>query len=219
MKTLFGLEDNSDLLINITDTGLPAEVKTSISRSLSWIAGAQLSNGGWGAGSHNRQDIRDPHLVTADPATTSVVSLALLRTGNTLTTGPYHQQLNKATEFLLQAIEQWQADQPYLTKLTGTQPQQKLGQNIDAILTVQYFTNLLKYHDQHPWKERIEKGLQKCVTRIEKEQDSDGGWKGEVGLLYCSQHLQIVRLNQQGKQYDCRHNGSCKIEKLPEGKL
>jgi hypothetical protein len=116
MKTLFGLEDNSDLLINITDTGLPAEVKTSISRSLSWIAGAQLSNGGWGAGSHNRQDIRDPHLVTADPATTSVVSLALLRTGNTLTTGPYHQQLNKATEFLLQAIEQWQADQPYLTK-------------------------------------------------------------------------------------------------------
>ena len=178
MKTLFGLEDNSDLLINITDTGLPAEVKTSIIRSLSWIAGAQLSNGGWGAGSHNRQDIRDPHLVTADPATTSVVSLALLRTGNTLTTGPYHQQLNKATEFLLQAIEQWQADQPYLTRLTGTQPQQKLGQNIDAILTVQYFTNLLKYHDQHPWKERIEKGLQKCVTRIEKEQDSDGGWKG-----------------------------------------
>jgi hypothetical protein len=178
MKTLFGLEDNSDLLKSITDVELPAEVNASVATSLTWMANAQLPDGGWGAGSHTRQDIRDPHQVQADPATTSVVSLALLRTGSTLTSGAYQQQLTKATGYLLKAVESWHADQPYLTTLTETQPQRKLGQNIDAILTVQYFTNLLKYHDEHAWKQRIEKALQKCVTRIEKEQDTDGGWKG-----------------------------------------
>jgi hypothetical protein len=178
MKTLFGLEDNGDLAKSISDAELPAEVKISVGRSLSWISKAQLPNGGWGAGTHTRQDVRDPLEVQADPATTSVVSLALLRTGHTLTSGPYQQQLINATEFLLKAVEQWHADQPYLTRLSGTQPQQKLGQNIDAILTVQFLTNLLKYHDQHRWKDRIENALQKCVTRIEKEQESDGGWKG-----------------------------------------
>src|SRR4051794_27305770 len=59
MKTLFGLEDNSELAKSITDEQLPAEVKASIDSSLSWIADAQLPNGGWGAGSHLRQDIRD----------------------------------------------------------------------------------------------------------------------------------------------------------------
>lgn len=178
MKTLFGLEDNSDLLKSISDAQLPVEVKASVTSSLSWIAKAQLADGGWGAGSHQRQEIRDPHSVQADPATTSVVSLALLRTGNTLTSGAYQQQLTKSTEYLLKAVEQWQSGQPRLTSLIGTQPQQKLGQNIDAILTVQFLTNLLKYQDEHAWKARIEKALQKCITRIEKEQDSDGGWKG-----------------------------------------
>ena len=62
--------------------------------------------------------------------------------------------------------------------LSGTQPQQKLGDNIDAILTLQYFTVLLKYNRHHPLKERLKTAIQKCVRRIEKEQDTDGGWKG-----------------------------------------
>lgn len=178
MKTLFDLEDNSRSIESISREDLPAEVKSSIATSLTWIAKAQLQDGGWGAGMHARQDIRDPHLVAADPATTSLVALAMLRTGNSLTEGAYHKEVTRATEFLLKAVEQWPEDQPRLTSLSGTQPQQKLGQNIDAILTVQYFTNLLKIHRQHAWKERIEKALQKCVGRIEKEQDNDGGWKG-----------------------------------------
>jgi len=75
-------------------------------------------------------------------------------------------------------VEQWTEDQPRLTTLSGTQPQQKLGQNIDAILTTQYLATLLKYHNRHPWKQRIDRALQKCVKRIEREQDHDGNWKG-----------------------------------------
>ncbi len=178
MKTLFGLQDNSDLVKTIRDAELPQEVKTSVNNSLSWLAGAQLADGGYGAGSHTRQDLRDPHSVNADPATTAVVCLALLRTGNTLTSGKYQLQLKKATDYLLKAVDNWPADQQYMTTISGTQPQQKLGRNIDAILTVQYLTNLLKYDDQDFWMPAIKKALQKCISRVEKEQDNDGGWKG-----------------------------------------
>ena len=137
-----------------------------------------MPDGGWGAGFHSRQDVRDPHAVTADPATTSLVLLSLLRTGNTLESGTYKKEVTDGTEFLLNAVEGWESDQPRLTTLMGTQPQQKLGQNIDVILTAQYFTTLLKYQSSHPLKKRIKGALQKCVQRIEQEQDHDGNWKG-----------------------------------------
>jgi hypothetical protein len=47
-----------------------------------------------------------------------------------------------------------------------------------SILTAQYLTTLLKYHHKHALKPRIQAALQKCVERIEKEQDDDGNWKG-----------------------------------------
>lgn len=178
MKTIFGLDTASIKHKSFNELELSSEVKTSITHALSWISQAQLSDGGWGAGYHSRQDIRDPHAVSSDPATTSLVALSLLRTGNSLESGQHKEHLLKATTFLLNAVEQWSANQPRLTLLTGTQPQQKLGDNIDAILTVQYFTTLLKYHRNHSLKPRIETALQKCVSRIEKEQDTDGGWKG-----------------------------------------
>jgi hypothetical protein len=178
MKTMFALQEGPAVLKSIDALELTNEVRTSINRGLQWTAAAQLPDGGWGAGFHSMQDIRDPHAVKADPATTSLVLLSLLRTGNSLDSGAYSQQVRTATDFLLKQVESWQSNQPRLTTLTGTQPQTKLGNNIDAILTVQFFTTLLKYSAQHPWKPRIEKALQKCVSRIEKEQDSDGGWKG-----------------------------------------
>ena len=176
MKTIFELDSANAKPITRVD--LPKDVKISIRRALEWTEKAQLKDGGWGAGSHSRQDLKDPHAVSADPATTSLVLLSLLRTGNTLEWGTYKQQVNEATQFLLNAVEEWSPNQPRLTTLTGTQPQQKLGQNIDVILTAQYLTTLLKYHTRHPLKQRIQAAIQKCVQRIEKEQDHDGNWKG-----------------------------------------
>src|ERR1041385_4040011 len=62
----------------------PAKVAASIEKGLTWIVKAQHPSGGWGAGSHSRQDVMDPHAVQADPATTAMVAMALLRTGTTL---------------------------------------------------------------------------------------------------------------------------------------
>ena len=177
MKTIFGLDGNSSYAAS-NDRVTPANVERSIKQALQWTMKAQLDNGGWGAGTHSRQDITDPHAVSADPATTSLVLLSLLRTGNNLEAGTYKDEVKKGTTFLLDAVEEWSPNQPRLTTLMGTQPQQKLGQNIDAILTTQYLTTLLEYHKLHAWQKRIKAALQKCVQRIEEEQDNDGNWKG-----------------------------------------
>ena len=146
MKTIFDLDENQTAFKSVSKLELSKEVMASLNAGLLWMQQAQLADGGWGSGYHARQNVRDPHAVKSDPATTSLVLLSLLRTGNSLDSGTYKAQLEKGTEFLLEKVEQWPQNQPRLTTLSGTQTQNKLGENIDAILTVQYFTALERTH-------------------------------------------------------------------------
>jgi hypothetical protein len=177
MKTIFGL-DTSDEQNLISTFKTPEKVEAAIQKALEWTDKAQGNDGGWGSGSHYNQGVMDPHAVPSDPATTSLVAMSLLRTDNTLTKGEYSKDLKKATAFLLKQVEECPGNQPYLTKLENTQPQIKLGRNIDVILTAQFFTNILRYDiNDAQLKKRIEKALDKSVARIQKGQDTDGGWK------------------------------------------
>lgn len=177
MKTILGLDTTAEgKLISTFKT--PELVEASLKKGLLWIDKAQGNDGGWGAGSHYNQGVMDPHAVPSDPATTSLVSMSLLRTENTLDKGDYSKNLKKGTEFLLKAVEECPDNQPYLTKLENTQPQIKLGRNIDVILTAQFFTNLLRYDiTDAQLKKRVEKALDKCVARIQQGQDRDGSWR------------------------------------------
>lgn len=173
-KTVLGMEPY-DTALAIHNRSL---VESSLNRGLVWIAQAQAPNGGWGAGSHHRQDIRDPHAVQTDPATTALVAMALLRNGNTLSKGAYSENLKKALEYLLQAVENTPEQARFITQLTNTQPQTKLGRNIDAILTSQFFSNMLHVlKEDNAVKQRIEKALNKCIAKIQQSQDNDGSWK------------------------------------------
>jgi len=177
MKTILGI-DTSQEGKRISTFKTPEKVDASIKKGLEWMDKAQAPDGGWGAGTHTRQDIMDPHAVTSDPATTSLVAMALLRTDNDLEKGVYSKNLKKATDFLLRITEECPDTQPYLTTLTNTQPQIKLGRNIDVILAAQFFTNILRYNlNNESMKKRIEKALDKCVARIQRGQDKDGSWK------------------------------------------
>jgi len=177
MKTIIGTDTSQEgKLISTFKT--PEKVEASIKKGLDWMGKAQAPDGGWGAGTHTRQDIKDPHAVTSDPATTALVAMSLLRTDNTLDQGQYSNNLKKATDFLLKITEECPDKQPYLTTLTNTQPQMKLGRNIDVILTAQFFTNILRYNlNDEAMKKRIEKALDKCVSRIQQGQDKDGSWR------------------------------------------
>jgi hypothetical protein len=167
----------------------PEQVITSMDKGLQWIAGAQQENGGWGAGLHSRQDIRDPHAVQTDPATTSMVAMALLRTGNSLTEGAYASRLSKALEYLLKSVEGSDSNENNITAIKGTQIQTKLGANIDVILTSQFLTNMLDHADHDPkLKDRIKSAVSVCVKKIQRSQNNDGSTKGAgwAGVLQSS---------------------------------
>jgi hypothetical protein len=174
-KTFMGLESFDTAAVKI-DRAL---IETSLAKGLSWLMKAQQTNGGWGAGSHDRQHITDPHAVPADPASTALVAMSLLRTGENPFQGKYATQLKKSVNYLLLAAEQSSEKTVNITSLTNTQPQIKLGQNIDVILAAQFFSNWLHRagKNQPELKSRVEAALQKCVRKIQLGQDKDGGWK------------------------------------------
>ena len=177
----------------------PEKVLVSIDRGLSWIATAQNKNGGWGAGSHSKQDVRDPHAVEADPATTAMVSMALLRSGTTLIKGEYSTQLRRALNYLLEATENSSRDSYNITQQTGTQIQTKLGANIDVILTAQFLSNVLDYADHDAaLKQRVQKNLNTCVAKIQRAQDSNGniagaGWAGVLQSSFAANALESAQ--------------------------
>src|SRR4030095_8899104 len=168
MKTILGIDSSEDGKLVSSFINSPM-VDSAVKRGIDWIAAAQAPDGGWGSGSHSAQDIRDPHAVSTDPASTSLVSMSLLRNDYSLEKGKYAQALKKGTEYLLRAVENCPANQVQITKLTNTQPQVKLGKNIDVILTAQFFTNILRYEiKDEQLKKRIEKALDKCIDKIQK---------------------------------------------------
>lgn len=160
--------------------GRPAthkEIPAFVHDGLDWLVKAQYDNGGWGAGQHTAQDIRDPKGVKIDPATTAFAAMALLRTGNTLADGKYSGNLKKALFHLLETVEKASDEGSSISDVVGTQPQAKLGQHIDLSMCAQFFGKVLPYAEQDALlKGRIEKALDKCVAKLERAQQSDGSW-------------------------------------------
>ncbi|MCB9185905.1 MAG: hypothetical protein H6601_04085 [Flavobacteriales bacterium] len=184
-NSMMGIEATEDYAKYKT----PDKVMSSLEHGLNWIAEAQQKNGGWGAGSHYRQQEMDPHAVAADPATTSMVGMALLRNGNTLDKGEFSGQLKKAVDYILQQVEGSNPNSLNITDLQNTQIQTKLGQNIDVVLASQFLTNLLeKLPKNHSLRTRINEALNVCVVKIQKGQMSDGSTQGAgwAGVLQSS---------------------------------
>lgn len=196
-NTVMGLvELDSNLIHHPTK-----EVISSLDKGLVWLSKAQHQDGGWGAGSHARQGVNDPHAVPADPATTAMVAMSLLRTGTTLEKGEMKDALKKATEFLLVSVEESKDDGSNITELTGTQIQMKLGTNIDMVLTTQYFSNLLhKLEEESKMHTRVFAALNKCVDKIQKNQDENGstkgaGWAGVLQSSFANNALESAQAN------------------------
>jgi len=195
--TVMGEEKSDSSFIYKT----PGRVALSVDRGLAWLAKAQNNNGGWGAGSHSRQNVMDPHAVQTDPATTAMVAMAILRSGSNLIQGEYSKQLSKALNYLVNAVENSPAASYNITDITGTQIQTKLGANIDVVLTSQLLSNIIEYtHHDKALKERVKKNLNTCVAKIQRAQDRDGsmagdGWAGVLQSSFATTALEAAQAN------------------------
>ncbi len=186
---------------------IPEKVMRSINRGMDWVMKAQNQNGGWGAGTHQRQNITDPHSVQTDPATTAIVAMALLRSNSTLTSGENAHALYNALTYLLNATETSSPQRLNITDLTGTQIQVKLGANIDVVLTSQFFSNLLDGNLNHDvtLKERVRKANDLCVAKIQRAQQGNGsfagsGWAGVLQSSFATNALEAAQA--QGARVD-----------------
>jgi hypothetical protein len=185
----------------------PAQISPFVTKGIEWLIAAQHPDGGWGGGSHAHQDIRDPHQVATDPGTTAFTLLSLLRAGHTPASGQYQSHVRRGLEYLIMAVEKAPAEGPRITDLTGTQPQTKLGQNVDTPLTAQYLARVIDLIAQDDELHiRADAALDKCLSKLQASQEADGGW-GQGGgwapvlqsSLSCSA-LEIAQAN--GKLVD-----------------
>ncbi|MEX1139971.1 MAG: hypothetical protein WEF53_11565 [Bacteroidota bacterium] len=150
-----------------------------LNKGLAWLAAAQFENGGWGAGSHSNQSVRDPRIVQIDPATTAFSAMALMRSGSTLRDGPYSKNISRALSYLLEMAEASPEEGANITSLTGTQPQAKMGQNVDVTLCAQFFSRALPQTSRDAkLRKRVTEALNKCLRKIERGQARDGSWAG-----------------------------------------
>lgn len=166
-------EDPDDNLKNQKIKPIPVFIE----KGIAWLADAQFQNGGWGAGLNTMQHIRDPKAVQIDPATTAFSAMAIIRVGNTLQKGEFSKNLQRSLDYLINMAEDYPAEGPKITDITGTQPQTKLGQNIDVSMCAQFFSRILPLTKHEPELEkRVTAALDKCLRKLENAQLTDGSW-------------------------------------------
>jgi hypothetical protein len=133
----------------------------------------QGADGGWGQDGGETSYVRTGERLESsgnDVANTAVATLALLQAGK-----KYQPNVDRALDFILKNVETSSADGLQITDRKGTQIQRKLGPYIDTFLT----SMLLAQVDGTLSKElnaRVRRALEKCVAKIERNQQKDGSW-------------------------------------------
>ena len=148
-------------------------------KGLKWLVSVQGKDGGWGQDGGNEGDNRKEVGLEStgnDLANTSLVCLAILRSGTTMKSGPYADALRKGVEYVLKNIEAAPADGIAVTTRQGTQIQRKLGANIDTFLSTMLLSEVDGAMADEAGQKRLRGSLGKCIAKIEKNQQKDGSW-------------------------------------------
>jgi len=176
-------------------------VSIAVDKGMKWLVSVQGKDGGWGQDGGETSYVRQGERLESngnDVANTAVAAEALLHTGNTPTSGPYRESLQRAVRFVLEHVERSPAEGLAFTDLNGTQIQRKLGPYIDTFLTSKLLADLDGNMGSPQENARVRASLQKCVAKVEKNQLKDGswniagGWAPILGTSMASQSLYVA---------------------------
>ena len=151
----------------------------ALKTGLNWLVSVQGQNGGWGQDGGETSFVRQAERLETngnDVANTAVAVLALVRAGHTATAGRHQKAVKEAVDFILGHVEKSPAEGLTVTAITGTQIQRKLGPNIDTFLTSMLLSELDGEMGDPESNERVRLALEKCVRKIEDNQQKDGSW-------------------------------------------
>jgi len=180
-----------------------------VDKALQWLVSVQGNDGGWGQDGGGTSFVRaGERLETSgnDVANTAVATLALVHGGSTPRKGQYQSQVRRGVDFILRSVEDSPEQSLAVTKVTGTQIQRKLGPFIDTFLTSQLLSELDGNMGDDPSNQRVRKALEKCVRKIQANQQQDGswnisgGWAPILGTSMASRSLDSAR--QKGVRVD-----------------
>jgi hypothetical protein len=156
-----------------------APVSLAVRKGVEWLVSVQGADGGWGQDGGETSYVRaGENLETSgnDVANTAVATQALLRMGHTPTTGKYREPVRRGVEFILRQVEASPPEGLAITSITGTQIQRKLGPYIDTFLTSMLLAEIDGEMGDAKSNQRVRLALEKCVRKIEQNQQHDGSW-------------------------------------------
>jgi hypothetical protein len=156
-----------------------AAVSLAVRKGVEWLVSVQGADGGWGQDGGETSYVRaGENLETSgnDVANTAVATQALLRLGHTPTAGKYREAARRGVDFILRQIEASPPEGLAITSITGTQIQRKLGPYIDTFLTSMLLAEIDGEMGDAKSNQRVRLALEKCVRKIEQNQQHDGSW-------------------------------------------
>src|SRR5438067_11403455 len=175
---------------------------TNVEKAVHWLVSVQGRDGGWGQDGGETSFVRNSeHLESNgnDVANTAVATLALVHAGSTPVKGEYKTQVKRGVDFVLASVENSPEEGLAVTRVSGTQIQRKLGPFIDTFLTSTLLSELDGNMGDTESNQRVRRALEKCVRKIEANQQRDGswnaggGWAPILGTSMASRSLDTAR--------------------------
>jgi Squalene-hopene cyclase C-terminal domain len=181
------------------NTNDPSGIATNgaIAKGAKWLASVQGKDGGWGQDGGETSYVRQgEHLESNgnDVANTAVAALALRRAGK-----QYQPEINRAIDFIMRNVENSPQEGLTVTRVNGTQIQRKLGPFIDTFLTSMLLSEIDGNRPTTTENLRVRKALEKCVAKIQNNQQGDGswniagGWAPILGTSMASRSLFVAK--------------------------